>query len=218
MQSIVEPPFAFAGLQLEPGTGEHVGLDVDHDDVLAVFAAKQRVFNAGCRMAGRLDHDIDRVALDQYPGIIAEFNSRMAEETEGRPLDPDLIGPGVAALLADRGKGRYWVAESDGDVVGQIMVTYEWSDWRNGMLWWIQSVYVREDFRRTGVFSQLYRYVETRARSEGKVAGLRLYVEKNNERAQNVYRSLGMAPTDYRIMQALFDGNRKEENNDVETR
>ena len=92
--------------------------------------------------------------------LIASFNSAMAEETEGRGLDASLINPGVAALLADSGKGRYWVAESDGRVVGQIMVTYEWSDWRNGTIWWIQSVYIHPDYRRQGVFSGLYRHVE----------------------------------------------------------
>jgi GNAT superfamily N-acetyltransferase len=83
---------------------------------------------------------------------IASYNSMMAEETEGRPLAPDVIGPGVANLLNDVNNGRYWVAEADGEIIGQIMVTYEWSDWRNGRIWWIQSVFVHPDQRRTGVF------------------------------------------------------------------
>ena len=136
--------------------------------------------------------------------IIASFNSQMSEETEGRPLDSDTIRSGVAALLADQSKGRYWVAV-DGDVIaGQIMVTYEWSDWRNGMLWWIQSVYVAPGHRRRGVFTALYRHVKQQAQDSGDAAGLRLYVEQGNARAQATYESLGMSMTGYRIMQELF--------------
>ena len=136
--------------------------------------------------------------------IVAQFNSRMAEETEGRTLDPDLIGPGVAALLADASKGRYWVAECDGEVIGQLMVTYEWSDWRNGNLWWIQSVYVHPDYRRNGVFSALYRHVESLARAEPGVCGLRLYVDRNNKRAQQVYDQLGMVEPGYLVMESIL--------------
>lgn len=135
--------------------------------------------------------------------IIASYNSRMAEETEGRPLNADIIGPGVMQLLEDSTKGRYWVAESAGKVVGQIMVTYEWSDWRNGTLWWIQSVYVHPDYRRMGVFSTLYRYVESVAH-ENHVCGLRLYVECNNRRAQKTYEALGMVNPNYQVMETIF--------------
>ena len=136
---------------------------------------------------------------------IAGNNSLMAEETEGQTLDPDLIGPGVDALLADPAKGRYWVAETAGQIVGQLMVTYEWSDWRNGMLWWIQSVYISPDFRRQGVFSALYHHVESLAAAEPDVCGLRLYVEDNNHRAQRTYEALGMVKPRYVVMQSLFD-------------
>ena len=136
---------------------------------------------------------------------IAGNNSFMAEETEGRTLDPDIIGPGVAALLADPGKGRYWVAESAGQIVGQLMVTYEWSDWRNGRLWWIQSVYIAPDFRRQGVFSALYHHVESVAATEPDVCGLRLYVEDNNHRAQRTYEALGMVKPSYVVMESMFD-------------
>ena len=138
--------------------------------------------------------------------IIAHFNSRIAFETEGMRLSPEVIDSGVRALLADRSKGRYWVAESDSRVVGQIMVTYEWSDWRNGMIWWIQSVYVHGDYRRSGVFSALYGHVESLAREDPGVCGIRLYVERENVRAQRTYESLGMTNTDYQVMQSMFTG------------
>jgi GNAT superfamily N-acetyltransferase len=145
-----------------------------------------------------------REATSNDANTIAEFNSRMAMETEGRPLDPDLINPGVAAVLADASKGRYWLAEANGKVVGQIMVTYEWSDWRNGQLWWIQSVFVDEDYRRQGVFSGLYRHVESLARQEPDVCGLRLYFEKDNRRALDTYLKLGMVLPGYQVMEVDF--------------
>lgn len=147
-------------------------------------------------------------------GIIAEFNSRMSEETEGIPLDPGLIGPGVEAILADPAKGRYWVAEIDGELVGQIMTTLEWSDWRNGSIWWLQSVYVRQDHRRSGVFSALYRHVESLARETPGVVGIRLYVEKDNERAKATYDKLGFSMTGYQLMQALWSGHGATEGDD----
>ena len=137
--------------------------------------------------------------------IIASNNSLMAEETEDRTLDPDIIGPGVEALLADAGKGRYWVAESAGQIIGQLMVTYEWSDWRNGTLWWIQSVYIAPDFRRQGVFSALYHHVESLAAAEPDVCGLRLYVEDNNHRAQRTYEALGMVKPSYVVMESMLE-------------
>ncbi len=138
--------------------------------------------------------------------IIADYNARLAVESEGMQLDPGLVGSGVRALLEDASKGRYWMAEADGRVIGQLMVTYEWSDWRNGMIWWIQSVYVHGDYRRTGVFSALYRHVEALARQDPEVCGIRLYVEHENERAQRTYEALGMKMTDYRVMQSMFTG------------
>ncbi len=136
--------------------------------------------------------------------VLADYNSRMAEETEGRALDQGKIAPGVAALLADRNKGRYWVAECGGEIVGQLMVTYEWSDWRNGTLWWVQSVYVHPAFRRKGVFSALYRHVESLASAEPDVCGLRLYVEQNNTRAQRTYEKLGMVKPKYLVMESIL--------------
>ena len=113
-----------------------------------------------------------RAAEQADGGSIARFNSHMALETEGKELPDDIIAPGVMALLTDRTKGRYWVAEADGRTIGQLMVTHEWSDWRNGTIWWIQSVYVHPDWRRKGVFSALYRHVESLVAAEPSVIGL----------------------------------------------
>ncbi len=149
-----------------------------------------------------------RDAAPDDAAIIADFNNRMAQETEGQSLDPGLIGPGVRQLLGNAGNGRYWIAEIDGEIVGQIMVTYEWSDWRDGRIWWIQSVYVHADYRRKGVFTALYRHVQSLANADPDACGLRLYVEKDNKRAQHTYAALGMVETDYRIMEAMFDRQR----------
>lgn len=147
-----------------------------------------------------------RNALPGDAATIAAFNNGIAVETEDRSLDPAVINPGVADILGDTSKGRYWVAEHDGVIVGQIMVTYEWSDWRNGTMWWIQSVYVHPDHRRHGVFSSLYRHVESLAKQSPGVCGLRLYVEEQNTRAQATYESLGMVKPGYLVMQTVFGG------------
>lgn len=146
-----------------------------------------------------------RNAIPADAETIAAYNSLMSEETEGKALQTQIVTPGVAELLADAGNGRYWIAEYDGELIGQIMVTYEWSDWRNGKLWWIQSVYVHPDFRRQGVFSALYRHVETLARAEHDVRGLRLYVENSNVHAQKTYHALGMIDPNYKVMQTIFE-------------
>jgi GNAT superfamily N-acetyltransferase len=132
---------------------------------------------------------------------IVDFNARLAQETEHLTLDPALLSLGVNAILAEPAKGRYWVAETDGRVIGQISVTYEWSDWRNGWFWWIQSVYVVAEYRRLGVFRQLYRHVHQLATDETDVVGLRLYVENENHAALSVYADLGMTPIPFRLLQ-----------------
>jgi ribosomal protein S18 acetylase RimI-like enzyme len=132
---------------------------------------------------------------------IAGFNVAMALEAEHKRLDPDTVREGVAAALADPAKGRYFVAERDGRIVGQLMITFEWSDWRNGVFWWIQSVYVSPEARQTGVFATLFRHLEAQARSEAGVCGLRLYVEDGNARAQETYRRCGMSDGGYRVME-----------------
>lgn len=154
----------------------------------------------------------DAVAADAK--TITAFNSAIAKETEGRDLDLSVVGAGVAALLKDSSKGRYWVAELSGRIIGQIMVTYEWSDWRKGTFWWIQSVYVHPDFRRQGVFAALYRHVESLSREAPDSCGLRLYVEKDNERAQQTYLSLGMNHPGYQVMEVDFQETDRLEGND----
>ncbi len=135
---------------------------------------------------------------------IAQFNTAMALETEHVHLPPERILAGVEAVVRDRTKGVYYVAEVSGEVVGQLMLTYEWSDWRNGVFWWIQSVYVRADHRGSGVFRALYRHVETLARTTEGVCGLRLYVEAENGAAQDTYSRLGMTRTSYQLFETDF--------------
>lgn len=136
------------------------------------------------------------------PAII-DFQLAMARETEELELDREILTKGVNALFADPSLGRYYVAEDAGRAVGSLMITYEWSDWRNGDWWWIQSVYVRQDDRRYGVFGALYRHVEAAARAADAV-GLRLYVEWANERAQRTYAALGMEREHYHMYRAGF--------------
>lgn len=126
--------------------------------------------------------------------VIVDFNARLADETEGKILDRSTLTLGVEAALAEPDRLRYWVAEGreGGVVVGQAAITREWSDWRNGWLWWFQSVYVAHEHRGCGIFRTLYHHIRDQARSSPDVIGLRLYVEPENHRAQAVYRSLGM--------------------------
>jgi len=135
---------------------------------------------------------------------LVEFNRAMAWETEQKRLDPAVLGRGVGRVLAEPARGRYWVAESATGVQGGLLVTYEWSDWRDGDWWWIQSVYVRPEARGQGVFSALYRHVERLAREAPQVVGLRLYVERDNRRAQDVYAALGMEDARYVVFEDPF--------------
>jgi ribosomal protein S18 acetylase RimI-like enzyme len=133
--------------------------------------------------------------------IVADMNSRMALETEGKTLDPPTISAGVRAVLADPARGLYFIAENDGVIVGQTMVTLEWSDWRNGWMWWIQSVYVKAEARRQGVFRALYQHIVEAAKAAEDVVGIRLYVEEENHAAQKTYLSLGMERTRYQLLE-----------------
>ncbi|WP_430392051.1 N-acetyltransferase family protein [Dyella sp. 20L07] len=136
---------------------------------------------------------------------IAQWNVAMAWETEQKTLDPAVLMRGVAAVFDEPRRGFYLVAERDGEPSGCLLVTYEWSDWRAGDFWWIQSVYVVEAARRFGVFRQLYEDVQRRAEQAGAV-GLRLYVETENERAQRTYAGLGMNRCHYFMYETEFGG------------
>ena len=139
------------------------------------------------------------------PDIIA-FNAAMALETEGKRLFPEVIGAGVRSLLRRPKAGFYLLAETRARIVGVLMITTEWSDWRNGAFWWIQSVYVRPEFRRRGVYRRLYQHVQGLAKKDRRVCGFRLYVERENRRAQATYRALGMAKTRYLVFEELKPG------------
>ena len=146
--------------------------------------------------------------------LLAQWASAMAQETEHKRLDPDTIAAGIAAGLDDLARARYFIAMSEVTVagretiaaaVGTLMLTREWSDWRNGEWWWIQSVYVPESHRRQGVFAEMYAHVQQLARDTPGVVGLRLYVERDNATAQRTYESLGMVDAGYRLFEAEFD-------------
>jgi GNAT superfamily N-acetyltransferase len=139
--------------------------------------------------------------------FLARGNEAMALETEHKRLDPTTIRRGVAAALENPAHGRYFVAEDEtGRAVGQLMVTYEWSDWRNGQFWWIQSVYVLPAARRHGVFRALYDHVDALARGTPGVIGLRLYFEADNVAARRTYERCGMRDAGYRVMEVDNSG------------
>jgi GNAT superfamily N-acetyltransferase len=135
--------------------------------------------------------------------FIVQANIALAEETEDVRLDQAVLRDGVVALLENRAPGRYWIAEREGLPIGQTLITYEWSDWRNRMVWWIQSVYVMPAERGTGVFRDIYAHLR-QAAQDGGAGGLRLYVHTANARAQAVYAALGMNGDHYRVFEDMF--------------
>jgi GNAT superfamily N-acetyltransferase len=143
---------------------------------------------------------------DDLPAIV-EFNRLLALETENKVLEPAILERGVAKALSEPDRLRYWVAEiRDGvetRVIGQTAITREWSDWRNGWLWWLQSVYIAHDFRGRGIFKALYRHIYEQALADN-VIGLRLYVEKGNLPAQQTYQALGMKPSGFFVLEDLW--------------
>ncbi len=145
-----------------------------------------------------------RIARIEDIETIAELNIAMAWETEQKQLSPATIRRGIRAVMDDCDYGFYVVAESNGAVMGCLMITYEWSDWRGGRFWWIQSLYVRPPLRRRGVFTQLHDFVKTQALQHPEVCGIRLYVEQSNQVAQQAYRRIGMAPTTYQIYEEML--------------
>ncbi len=149
-----------------------------------------------------------RPACSDDADTIVQFNSAMALETENRRLDLSILRAGALSFLASPEYGFYIVAElpevSGHKPVGQLMVTYEWSDWRNGLFWWIQSVYVAPDRRRLGVFRALHGHIVAKAKADPKVCGIRLYVEQQNHRAQRVYQRVGLSPSAYTVYEQDF--------------
>ncbi len=141
-------------------------------------------------------------------GTIAEFNALLASETEGVDLDRVRLRSGVENMLRDESRGFYLLAEFEGVAVGQLGLTFEWSDWRNGMFWWLQSVYVKPEFRRQGILRALYARVLELA-SESGACGVRLYVEKDNRAAQSAYQKLGLASTVFEMYEDDFVIKRK---------
>ena len=171
----------------------------------------QRIGQTGRQQAkGRRRTDaviaVRRATIDDVPALV-RFNVALARETEHRELSPPNVGAGVKALFNRPAYGFYLVAEVGTTTVGGLMITFEWSDWRNGVYWWVQSVYVEPAYRRRGVYRALYAKVRDLAAADRTVCGFRLYVEKNNAVAQTTYRRLGMAETPYRLFEEQFRSN-----------
>jgi GNAT superfamily N-acetyltransferase len=142
-----------------------------------------------------------RDAVPDDAAAIIEFQLAMARETEELELDREILTRGVAAVFTDPSLGRYYVAEAGGRVIASLMITYEWSDWRSGMVWWIQSVYVIPEYRRQGVYGALYSHVKSMVEGDPSIRGIRLYVDNRNTAAQQVYARLGMEGEHYRVFE-----------------
>jgi GNAT superfamily N-acetyltransferase len=132
---------------------------------------------------------------------IVEFQLAMARETEELELDREILTQGVSAVFANVSLGRYFVAAHEGGVIASLMITYEWSDWRNGNVWWIQSVYVVPEYRKRGVYAGLYQFVKALVEETAAIRGIRLYVDERNRTAQEVYARLGMNGEHYRVFE-----------------
>jgi ribosomal protein S18 acetylase RimI-like enzyme len=145
-----------------------------------------------------------RNAAEQDLPTLTDFNIAMARETENKILSPAKVKAGMGAVIGNPDHGFYLVAELDGHLAGSLLVTREWSDWRNGIFWWIQSVYVLPDFRKRGIYRALYDAVKARAKQSQEVCGLRLYVERSNRAARFVYSKLGMMETQYRVYEEIL--------------
>ncbi len=145
-----------------------------------------------------------RIASLKDADVIAEFNGAMALETENKILDPDVLLQGVTSVLKKQELGFYIVAELNNKVVGCLMITTEWSDWRNRIFWWIQSVYVHPDHRREGIYSKMYEHIKIIATENSEICGFRLYVDQENEIALKGYVSLGMKKTNYLLFEEML--------------
>ena len=144
----------------------------------------------------RLANKNDAVAM-------VEFNQAMALETEGKLLDSNVLQKGVEAVFESDDKGFYVVADENGKIAGGLMVTFEWSDWRNSWFWWIQSVYILPEFRGRKIYRAMYDFVKKLAAEQGNVCGFRLYVEHDNKNAQKVYEKLGMESSHYQMYEEM---------------
>jgi len=154
-------------------------------------------------MSEHPDIRVRAASLDDVPHLVAA-GLGLASETEGIALDADRLERGVRAVFTDPQKGFYVVAEVAGQVAGSLLVTFEWSDWRDAWYWWIQSVYVKKPFRRRGIYTAMYRHLEAQARRRPDVWGLRLYVDRDNRAAQAAYQRLGMDRSRYEMYGADF--------------
>jgi len=137
---------------------------------------------------------------DDIPNIV-RFNLAMAKETEGIDLEPTILEKGVSAIFEHSELGFYIVVEHEGHVKASLMITYEWSDWRNALFWWIQSVYVEPQYRRQGLYKKMYNFIKDVVKDKTDVAGIRLYVDGNNHGAQKTYNTLGMSPSNYQLFE-----------------
>lgn len=142
-----------------------------------------------------------RKAVKPDSEVIAHFQLLMADETENIKLDERIVQKGVSAIFHQPELGQYFVAEVKGKIVASLMTTFEWSDWRNGMVWWIQSVYVLPEFRKKGIFKKMYRHIKALVLDRDDVSGLRLYVANENTSAAKVYENVGMEGNRYRLFE-----------------
>ena len=135
--------------------------------------------------------------------VLIDFQQRLADESEGIKLHAAVLRQGMLAMFEDVSKGQYFIAEEDSEIVGCHMITYEWSDWRNGMVWWLQSVYVKESHRKKGIFKKMFENLIGTMNNDPFIIGLRLYVDKTNTRAQKVYASMGMNGEHYTVFEKM---------------
>ncbi|MGC3942958.1 MAG: GNAT family N-acetyltransferase [Chryseolinea sp.] len=142
-------------------------------------------------------------ATYEHLHVLVEMQQRLASETEHIYLPTDTVTKGMSALFDDPGKGEYYVATDGKEAVGCFLITYEWSDWRNGMVWWLQSVYVHESARKSGVFRKMFDHVSNIIEHNPGIIGLRLYVDKSNERAMKVYEAMGMDGSHYTVYEKM---------------
>jgi GNAT superfamily N-acetyltransferase len=141
---------------------------------------------------------IQKAALT-HVDVLIDFQQRLALESEGVQLSGETLRAGMNAMFTDPSKGSYYIAMEDEVIVGCHSVTFEWSDWRNGMVWWLQSVYVKESHRKKGIFKMMYDNIITIIKGQPELIGLRLYVDKSNTRAMKVYESMGMDGSHYTV-------------------